>query len=334
MKSTNYIMLVLIFSTNWIACKNVKKDTPAALLTPKEIVNINEKAYNKNITAHIDSLMPQFKVVFLPKEVNGNFAFIIQKKNTEQYSLIIRGSVMDVTETGYQNFILQDFNIFNMHKWDYTDSVKEAYIADGMYLGFKNLLQLNDTTTQLSIVNFIENKIPSTASLVISGHSLGGNLATVMASYLKKELKNSVKNNMQLITFGAPAAGNKEFVVDLENKFPNAQRYAIDKDIACSFPDLTAIKNASNLIGLDSTKVLKGAKVNGAQGTVGELINVGISILDNLNIIPENKKYRQSSKHLKMISTKNLTNKNNSNTQLFENAFYYHSIKTYANLIQ
>ncbi len=315
-------------------CKNAKEQKIATILTAKEIVQINAKAYKPNIIKEIDSLIPNFKVVYLPKEVNGNFAFIVQKRNTQQYSLVIRGSVMEINETGFQNFILQDFNIFNMQKWEYTDSVKEAYISDGMKIGFNNLLQLKDTATQLGIVNFINNQIPSNASLVISGHSLGGNLATVMACYLKAKLTHNVKNNMQLITFGAPAAGNNDFVIDLENKFPNAERYAIDKDIACSFPDLSAIKTAANLIGLDSSIVIKGANVNGANGTIGELINVGVSILDNLNIIPKNKKYTQSAKHLKLINATDNKSKNGTNAQLFQNAFEFHAINTYANLIK
>jgi len=102
--------------------------------------------------------------------------------------LVIRGSVIEFSNEGFQNFVMQDFNIFTIKAWPYTDTIQQAYVSNGAWIGFQNLLQLRDKITGLSIKAFIEQKIPAGYSIVITGHSLGGNLAYPMAGYLKKEL--------------------------------------------------------------------------------------------------------------------------------------------------
>ncbi|RCN51601.1 triacylglycerol lipase [Ancylostoma caninum] len=45
----------------------------------------------------------------------------------------------------------------------------------------------------------------------ISGHSLGGALATLAASYLVKSRRVAESNTVKLVTFGQPRVGDKEF---------------------------------------------------------------------------------------------------------------------------
>ncbi len=317
-----------------LGCQINKKGKVENLISAKTMVNLNELIYKEDLKSAFQKNISDYNIVFLPKEINGNLAIIVKNKNTAQYGLIIRGSVMELNEAGFHNFILQDFNIFNLKKWDYTDSVKDAFIGDGMQIGFTNLLQLKDSVSNIGLIDFLNTKIPNGASLVISGHSLGGNLATVLASYLKPALKTGLKNNLQIITFGAPAAGNAAFVNDLEHKFPKGERYLIDKDVAGHFPDLKAIQTATQLVGIDSNIALPSLNVNNAIGTVGGLINEGISILDNINIIPKVNKYAQSEKQLRLLksTSKNKISKNI--TDLFANAFTYHNIHSYAEMIK
>jgi len=53
---------------------------------------------------------------------------------------------------------------------------------------------------------FIDNKNDLNKKLVVTGHSLGGALATLFVYY------NSSLKNLNLITFGSPLVGNKKFV--------------------------------------------------------------------------------------------------------------------------
>ena len=306
-----------------------KPEQPAAFLTAKESVLLNRLVYMSSLTDSMAKLAPNFAVVYQPPSINGNFAFIAQKKNTRQYALVIRGSVLEFNNDGFQNFILQDFNIFNLKKWEYADTVQEAYIGRGTWLGFQNLLQLKDPVSGASIKTFLE-QLPKGASLVITGHSLGGNLAYPVAGYLKKELSTPLKDHLQLITFGATAAGNAAFVKDLEEKFPEGERYVIDKDIAPSFPDHEQIDEIARTIGLDKVFQLPELSLD-----AGDLLSLAGDILEKTNVINSSNKYRQSQLHLRLLKSPLQvdTSRLLSAEIVFGRAYQFHRVDAYAALL-
>ncbi len=330
-----YSILVFILA----ACNNDKKKEQQApsFLSAKEVVRLNQLIYNDSTSEAFAKYAAAYDIVFLPKEVNGNLAIIAKNKSAEQYALVIRGSLIEFSNAGFQNFILQDFNIFTIKPWNYTDSIKEAYISNGAFTGFQNLLQLKDIKTGLSIKEFIETKIPVKSSIVITGHSLGGNLAYPFAGYLKKELPVGKKNNLQLITFAAPAAGNAAFVQDMDEKFPTAERYVTDKDIATVFPDMDKINELAKMIGLDS--VLQADRLNiGAIGkklNAGDLLNIAGEILKQTNVLNKTNTYVQSQQHLRMLSINAAASSTSplSVDAIFNRAYQFHKIDTYAELL-
>lgn len=323
-----FILCIVLLS----ACNTSKKvkEVPAAFLSAKEAVLVSQLVYKPSVKDSFAKYAPEYDIVFLPQQVNGNFALIAQKKGTQQYVLGIRGSLIEFSNEGFQNFILQDFNIFNLKKWDYADTVKEAYLSRGTYIGFQNLLQLKDGRTGLSLKEFIEQKMPDGSSLVITGHSLGGNLAYPLAGYLEKELPADKNNNLQLITFGAPAAGNAAFVKDMEEKFPDAERYVIDKDIAPVFPDNTRMGEIAKLTGLDKALHIKELSLN-----AGDLLNLAGKLLEETNVINESNKYVQSQKHLRLLKSNDpdAAGAELSAEALFSRAYQYHKVDAYALLL-
>jgi Lipase (class 3) len=331
--------LLLVFIVVLAACNTNKKkeQTVAPFLSAKEAVHLNQLIYKDSSNEAFAKYAPAYEVVFLPKAIDGNYAIIAKNKTKEQYALIIRGSVIEFSNEGFQNFILQDFNIFTIKKWEYADTVKEAYISRGTYIGFINLLQLKDTATGLTIKGFIEQKIPAGASMVITGHSLGGNLAYPLAGYLKKELPAGKKENLQIITFGATAAGNAAFVQDLEDKFPDGERYATDKDIAPVFPDTEKISELAKIIGLDSVLQVGKLNINGISTNIdaGKLLDIASDILEKTNVINKTNKYVQSQKHLRLLTDKELSISPTplSATAIFDKAYQFHKIDMYAELL-
>ncbi len=318
------VMLILSCNSN-----KDKKQKQTSFLSAKEVVLLNQIVYKENIPDTLSRFAPEYDLVFNPDAVSGNYAMIVKKKNNNQFALVIRGSMIEFSNAGFQNFFLQDFNIFNLKKWSYTDSVKDAYISNGAYEGFNNLLQLKDKATGIGIKDYMEQKIPVGSSLVITGHSLGGNLAYPLAGYLKKILPDDKKNLLQLITFGAPAVGNAAFIQDMEEKFPHAERYAIDKDIAPSFPDNDKMGVIAKVLGLDSVLHIKEVSL-----TAGDLLNIAGDILEKTKIINSSNKYVQSQKQLRLLHSSDEPIPSGLTTEaVFNRAYQYHKIDAYALLL-
>ncbi len=330
------IKFCFIFVLFLSACgsRNEKSKTPVQPVSAKDAVLLNQLVYKNNTDDSVTKYAPEFEIVFHPDAVDGTMAMIVKKKDSNQYALVIRGSVIEFSNAGFQNFILQDFNIFTMKKWEYADTVKDAYISKGCFIGFQNLLKLKDKSSSLSIKDFIEQKIPAGSSLVITGHSLGGNLAYPLSGYLKKNLPATQQLQLQLITFGAPAAGNAAFVKDMEEKFPLAERYVIDRDIAPLFPDLDKMAKLSKILGLDSVLNIGGLKINGISANTNDLLKVAGEFLEETNIIPEGSRYEQSQKQLRELNSNVLGAAPKASADaIFDRAYQFHKVDAYAILL-
>jgi hypothetical protein len=111
-------------------------------------------------------------------------------------------------------------------------------IAQGASNGLDDLTSLVDSHG-VSMSSFLESVLTSGTSLTVTGHSLGGNLATVLAPWIYYTLKNAGKTvpPMSVYTFAAPAAGNQAFANDYDTLFGGSSwRYQLQNDIIPMFP--------------------------------------------------------------------------------------------------
>ena len=139
---------------------------------------------------------------------------------------------------------------------------------------------------------------------------------------------------LQLITFGAPAAGNAAFVKDMEEKFPLAELYVIDRDIAPLFPDLDKMAKLSKILGLDSVLNIGGLKINGISANTNDLLKVAGEFLEETNIIPEGSRYEQSQKQLRQLNSIVLgASPKASADAIFDRAYQFHKVDAYAILL-
>jgi triacylglycerol lipase len=317
-----------------LACNITKQK--ALTITAKEVVGLNQLVYKDSAEKVFPQFAKDYELVYQPQAINGNYAVIVKNKSSNKYVVVIRGSVIEFSKTGFQNFILQDFNIFTMQNWVHTDTIKKASVSNGGFKAFENVLQLKDIKTQQTIKAFIEEKVPANALVTITGHSLGGNLANLLASYLKKQLSNRNEIDMQLITFAAPASGNAAFVQNLEEQFPKGERYEMDLDIACAFPDLDKVGDKASKLGLDSTAQLEKMILNYAFNEVksNTWMKIASVVLEKTNILNEKNKYVQSNRHYRPLTA---TSFNESSTfvidAMFKKAYSCHSINQYANVL-
>ncbi len=71
--------------------------------------------------------------------------------------------------------------------------------------------------------------------LTVTGHSLGGALATICALDLQYNF-NSILSDIEVYTFGAPKVGNKKFYQSYDKRVPQTHHFIYGLDIVPSLP--------------------------------------------------------------------------------------------------
>lgn len=245
--------LVFVFLAALFSCKNnqqpgaQQKTAPPPVHTDSVTACIlSQIAYCNQPQRLLDSFLPGWTVTWNPVPINGNYAFAARNHNT--VAVAIRGSVMEFSEAAFQNWVYQDLNALRQNEWTYADSVTGAKVSAGAYEGWENLTRLKDTTTGKSLW-MVLREMQNTNPVLITGHSLGGKLATVYASWLKwnyRETKTPAQE-INVITFAAPAAGNKKFAEAFNQAFPLARRFENTHDMVPKFPSTVGIKQLGGL---------------------------------------------------------------------------------------
>lgn len=295
---------------------------------------LSQIAYSKNVNKDLQQYMPGWQLVWDGKERGGNHAFLAT--NGEGYALGIRGSLLEFSWAAFQNWVYQDLNVVSLRNWEFTNDSSKAKIAQGAWDGWQNLNNMTDKTTGKTLLTFLEEKVKDNTPLLITGHSLGGNLATVYASYLWQYLKNKKKenNNINVITFAAPAAGNVSFAKDFNKKFPQSLRYENSNDIVPKFPCTPKVESLGELydsIPSASTIMVGYKNMTVSLGRVFTLLNTALSILEFTN---GNAEYTQPNGKGNLFASP-LSGKNKSNdiNSWLAEAGYQHGMAQYAALL-
>ncbi|MBL7740657.1 MAG: lipase family protein [Chitinophagaceae bacterium] len=313
---------VPVRSGNIIPSKPPFTDTTAAIFA--------EVTYCTDPQEQLDKHVPGWKVVWDPEGISGNYAFVAT--DGEKYVLAIRGSLLSFTEDAFNNWIYHDLNVAVQDKWPYSTNEK-AKISRGSYIAWQNMEKLKDKTSGKPLRTFIAENIKDEIPLYITGHSLGGNMAIVYASYLWSKFNEDgqPKNNMYVTTFAAPAPGNRAFAEDFNKKFPAAVRIENRNDIVAKFPCTDRMKKLGELFtnGPSAGSIEIGYEnINTKLSNAFTIISTG---LDLLELSSSFSGYSHTSGNGKLISIP-LSGKNNGNTagDWFAEAGYQHSMERYA----
>ncbi|WP_394824964.1 lipase family protein [Pendulispora albinea] len=99
-------------------------------------------------------------------------------------------------------------------------AISRGNVSQGAALGTTNLLNLQDTTG--SVQSFLNAKASSNATLIFTGHSLGGSLSPTLAYWLYPTAFDTARWGHQVFVLptAAPATGDQGFVNGFKAIFP------------------------------------------------------------------------------------------------------------------
>jgi hypothetical protein len=157
-------------------------------------------------------------------EDRGYFAYVAKHNQAKRYVVAIRGTNPSLT-AGFVEDVLHDLDVRVATPWA---GVQNAVISRGAARGIERLLALDAHGT--TMLEHLDAMLPEGAELWVTGHSLGGCLASVLALKLAERYA-SRKVRVELMTFAAPSAGNAAFARVVETTFPTAQRYYNSRDL-------------------------------------------------------------------------------------------------------
>jgi Lipase (class 3) len=220
---------------------------------PDESVEEQEARMRRDIDAALaDSSYPTWHVVWGPG-LSGNRAnmlYVAGDSRTNQLAVAIRG-----TDWSFWLNWIEDFGSL-LPLVPYTDvltsiAAGNPEIAAGTNIGLQLLLHTRASTLDgqdVDLATFLVQAGPRT-EIFVTGHSLGGCLASVLAPSLAYRLGTA--ENFKVYTFAAPTAGNLDFAGYYDRLFTSssgrtrAYRVYNDLDIVpiswASLPTIAAL---------------------------------------------------------------------------------------------
>ena len=187
-----------------------------------------------------------WNLVFAPAFQKNNYAVVLQSSaDSSQLAIVIQGT-RDAAQT------IEDMEINNPVVYPI---IPNASIANGASDAFNNVLSLTVQGQSQTFQNFITSTDWSSTSVLITGHSLGGTIASIMAPWVASLILNTgtvappLPASIQAVTFAAFAAGNQAFV-DYLNSSPQYQANINVNDVVPNVWATTGPYNVNNIYSM------------------------------------------------------------------------------------
>lgn len=158
-------------------------------------------------------------------------------------AVAIRGTDSRAKPSGVVSQIMQDLDAEHQVVFP-PGNQSGSKIARGSQVGLNTLNNLQDSDTKQALATFLRDFATQNADvpIVVTGHSLGGCLTTVLALDLASKLPQGAK--IVPNTFAAPSAGNLAFMQLYEKTFARCTRWLNTFDLVPrAYAGLDEIKN-------------------------------------------------------------------------------------------
>lgn len=220
----------------------------------------------------------QWGLVWGPRERDQNLAFIAQGPTSSKpfsrrrYAVVVRGTIESVYN------IFDDLDVLGQEWLPFpAPDFPGARISWGSADGWRNLRDLHQFQRgePVGILDFLRSTDIG-SEIIVTGHSLGGNLASVVAAWLHSELNHPKPTRpIRPLTFAAPSAGNAAFADSFDALFPGITRVRNDLDLVPRFwaeADLQSIRKLFPGLGAPKCDLLNGCVglVDAAEYAVGD----------------------------------------------------------------
>lgn len=166
--------------------------------------------------AQMPASMGTWEFAWGPGVLGGNLMYAARRKADGQVAMVIRGTTWSQLSN-----VLEDLEVTCWEHAPWAGS-KHAVIAEGAAMGLRHLLNMSAPSFQdgqpspqrTSALAFLKAEAQGVPGLkvVVTGHSLGGALASVLAPWLASQFASwSAPPPLRCCTFAAPTAGNRAF---------------------------------------------------------------------------------------------------------------------------
>ncbi|WP_405754281.1 lipase family protein [Streptomyces sp. NBC_00073] len=171
---------------------------------------------------------------------NANMAYLA--KNTDgsnSFAVVIRGTV------GSETDLMEDLDVGTVVPFNLVGMPSPVPVAKGAMKAFTEVVTMSTAGVTLAqALTTALGRAQPNPTVYVTGHSLGGCIATMVAPYLQTLTWPNVKPNFELHTFAAPTAGGADFAayVDSLDWQANERHYNTNDMVPQAWNNLEATK--------------------------------------------------------------------------------------------
>ncbi|MFJ8017697.1 IPT/TIG domain-containing protein [Streptomyces sp. NPDC096339] len=171
---------------------------------------------------------------------NANLAYLARNTDgSNSFAVVIRGTVGNVTD------LMEDLDVGTVVPLNLPGMQSPVSVAKGAMKAFTEVAVMNTAGVTLAqALTTALGQAPPNPTVYVTGHSLGGCIATMVAPYLQTLTWPGGKPNFELHTFAAPTAGGADFAAYVESLEwqANERHYNINDMVPQAWNNLEATK--------------------------------------------------------------------------------------------